>query len=64
MGNWLFGSKRDNANTNPIFTDDGNYNPDERTRRIIGILEAEFGAIEDRIKIKDIGKRNFEKIDV
>uniref|UniRef100_A0A7S3J4K2 Uncharacterized protein n=1 Tax=Euplotes harpa TaxID=151035 RepID=A0A7S3J4K2_9SPIT len=50
--------------TDPIVTEDGEYHPNEKTRRIVGLIEAEFGKIEDRSKIKDIGKRDFSKIDI
>lgn len=36
----------------------------ERTRRIIAILEKKYGKLDERSKLKDIGKRDFSKIDL
>lgn len=36
----------------------------ERTRRIVARLENKFGKLEERSKLKDIGKRDFSKIDL
>ena len=63
MGNMLR-RNQENLNTEPIITEYGEYNPNERTRRLIAMIEARFGRIDEYTKVKNIGKRDFSRIDL